>query len=841
MSSLSNPPVNYLTYNSLETKKIAIVVDIDGLDYLTSTTIGRLIRYGDPITYGDGHVYGGLIPIGSTPGERQQKILLNLDQSSLTISQRLEPEQGRGAISTISMSFIDKDQYMTQVITPGKIIDEILGKEVKVWIGYVQTNFPEDYYVVWRGRVAQVNPQIGIINLQFTDPNIVKRQNIFYTAQTTLSGALSGGATTIPVASNGDFHRKILGPDGVTYDQTVKTYIKIDDEFMEYQQTGSEATGFGSNSFVGVIRGARATTAVAHDDGATVDAWVEISGLAIDLALKLQMSGWNGPYLDSYAFDALAQTGDISDPVVPSAIVLKARVDAVRDIGLTIGDYITITGDPTPANNGRVIVEGFQDSSGDPNRLVLTNKTFVGSPATPALLALRSQFDVYPTSCGCQLPGWEVDVAGHIFYKDTYLSDLANSYSFIINAEESGKTFIESEIMLPLGAYCLTRQGKLSMGLTKPPIADDRTSFLDHSNVIDPQTIKLQRSINNRKYFNEIDWEYDFDDAGNAVSVRKTVDSDSLSTIGISSVLPISSKGARTVLGFLLVVDRRERFLLGRYAKGAVTYDLKTNFGTGNLIEAGDVVILSDDGQLQIPNMATGERNLGQQLLEVINRSVDLKTGQVSLQLLGGLESLVNDRYATIGPSSFVTTGSTTGKVRIKESFGAIFPVQEQKKWTDYIGLKIAVHSYDYSVYEETTFIGLAPGDDHGLLVSPALSFTPSVNQIVDLARYSTSTDPLDQRLVKLVHCFLDPSVAITSGVDNFSFNVAIGDAPKFNPGQSLLVHSTSYSILSPEVEIQSVLGTLVTVASSLGFTPAGGQKAELIGFADLGGPYRFV
>lgn len=842
MSTLSQPPPKYLTYNDLGSKKLAVVVDIEGLAYLTSTTIGRLIRYGDPFKYGDsGLLYGGLVPVGLSPSERQQKILLDLNGSSLTISQRLEPEQGRAGISTLSMSFVDINQYMTQAVSPGKIIDEILGKEVKIWLGYAQTSFPEDYYIVWRGRVAQVNPEIGRITLQFTDPNIVKRQQIFYPGQTTLAAAISSTDTTINVTANSDFHKKILGPNGL-YDATVKTYLKIDDEFIEYQQVGSEGTGFGTNQFLNVLRGQRVTAPAAHAVDATVDSFIEISGHAVDMALKLQLSGWGGPYLDNYAFPALVQTGDPSNPTVPNAIVLPTNVDAVRDLGLVIGDFITISGDPTPANNGLCIVEGFEDSSNQTNKLILTNKTFLASPSTPALLALRSQFDTYPTTCGARLFGWEVDVAGHLYYKDTYLFDPGNSYAFLINEAISAKTFIESEIMLPLGAYCLTRQGKSSMGLTKPPIADERTSKLDHSNILEPSTIKLQRGLNNRKYFNEIDWEYDYDDAGNAQSVRKTLDTNSLNLIGLSSVLPIQAKGAKTYLGFETVVLRRERFLLGRYATAAVMIDLKTNFGTGNLIEAGDVVVLSDNGQLQIPNMATGVRDMGEQLFEVINRSIDLKTGQVSLQLLGGIQSLVDDRYATITPSSQVTTGSSSTKVRIKESFGAIYPVQEQKKWTDYIGLKIMVHSPDWTTrYGETVLLGFDPVDSHAMLVSPALPFTPQVDDVVDLIYYPTNTDPLDQRLAKLIHAYLDPSVAITSGVNPFSFNVALVDASKFQVGLKVLVHNADYSVLSPEVEVQSVSGTLVTVVDSLGFTPSAGQHAELIGFADGGGPYRFV
>jgi len=847
-SSLSQPPVNYLISNDSNSKKLAIVCDIEGLDFLTSTTIGRTLRYGDPVSYGDpGLLYGGTIPVGSSPGERQQKVLLNLDASSLTISQRLEPEQGRAAISTLSMGFIDKDKYMTRAVTPGLLIPEILGREVKVWLGYAQNSFPEDYYVVWRGRVAQVNPGMGVITLQFTDPNIVKRQQIFYTAQTALSGSITNVATTINVDANTDFHKKILGPDG-TYDQFVQTYLKIEDEFIEYQQSGFEATGFGVNQFLNVVRGARSTTPAAHADGETVDSYVQISGRAVEMALKLMMSGWNGPYLSNYSIQALAQTGDPDVPVITNGIVLNNNVDGVRDLGLTFGDFITISGDPNPSNNGTFIVQGFADSLGQTNKVVIVDTTFIPSPLTPALLTLRSQYDVWPTTCGCKLPGWEVDVAGHQFYQNTYLFNAANSYRFLINQAEAGKTFIENQIMLPVGAYCLTRQGKLSMGLTKPPIADARTVSLNHTNVVEPQNIKVQRGLNNRKYFNEINWTYDFNDAGEAESLRKTLDTDSLNSIGISSVLPLTAKGARTDLGFNTIVENRERFLLQRYATAAVMIDLKTNFGAGNLIEAGDVVILSDQDQLQIPNMKTGERNMGQQLMEVINRSIDLKTGQVSIQLLGGLESLVGDRFATISPSSLLVAGTTSSQLVITESFGSAFPSQEQLKWVDYIGYKILVRSPDYTTrFEETTLLSIDPVNNHILNVSPALSFTPLPDDIVELAAYPTSTDPLDQHLPKLVHVYLDPTVLVTSGVDAFNFNVALVDAPKFHVGATLIVHNDDYTILSPEVTISAVVGTLITVETSLGFTPAAGQKVDGIGFADFdltegsGGFYRFI
>lgn len=850
MSSLTPPPSNFLNYNSYASKQLAVVVDIEGLDYLTSTPIGRSIKYGDPVTYGEaGIYYGGLLLQGSVAGDRGQQMLLDLNNSSITISQKLEPEQGRASISTLQMSFIDKDSYMTQAISPGVLIDEILGKEVKIWVGYAQTAFPEDYYLVWRGRVAQTVPKIGTVMLQFTDPNIVRRQQIFNLGQTTLFGAITDTDTTINVTLNNDFSEKIAGPSGA-YDQNIKCYLKIEDEFIEYQQTGHESDGYGTDQFLHVVRGARGTTAAAHADQAQVDGYIELSGHSIDMALKLMLSGWNGPYLTGEKVNSFVATGDSTNPLVSNGLVLPNSVDAVRDLGLAIGDYLTISGATDPANDGTCTVIGFENSFGQQNKIILTSKTFTTELTTSAVFSARSQFDVWPDSCGSRLPGWEVDVAGFVYYRNTYLEDGTNSYRFLLSASDadSGKTFIENQILLPLGAYSLTRQGKISMGYTKPPIADDRTTTLDNTNVLNPQSITLTRGLNIRKFFNEIDWTYDYDDTGTALSQRNTIDTDSLNLIGISSILPIDSKGARSDLNFDQIVTRRETNIFARYANGSQLIDLEVNFGTGCLIEVGDVVILDDSGNLQIPNLASGIRNIGIQLFEVINRSIDIKSGRVQLQLQGGTGAEVTDRYATISPSSLLTAASTPDRIVIQDSFGAIYPGQEYKKWQQYVGLKVWIHSPDYTTRSQiVTFAGFDPSNKYAMILSPSLSFTPQAGDILDIDPYPTNTDYTDQALYKVVHAFLDPSVAVASGTSNTVFDVGSGDASKFKIGMPILVHDLTYSNLSPEVTITDVTGTTITVGTSLGFTPDNTMTVELIGFADFntsvgsGRPYRFV
>lgn len=848
-------PSNFKNYNSAPSKQLVVVVDIEGLPLISNVQVNRNIEYGDPsISYGGGSAYGDLVPVGYAFGERQQKNFLIVD--GLTISQRLEPEQGRGSISTISLKFVDKDSYMTKAVSSGQVISEIMGQQAKIWVGYEPTEWPEDYYVIWRGRVGQVQAGGGIVTMQLVDPNIIRRQQIFYCGQTTLLSGITDVDTTVPVTGNGNFFSKITGPDG-NYDGAVRLFIKIDDEFIEYQQTGHESDGYGANQFLHVSRGvnlqdllgcdpATPSAAAAHDAGATVDGYICLSDHAMNLALKIMLSGWGGPYLSGQTIYSFVTTDDPILASAPTGIVLESNTDAVRDLGVAIGDYITITGASNGGNNVTCQVTGFNDLTNQPNRVITTTKTFTAEDPSSATIAIRSQFDTLPVNAGCGLPGWEVDVETFVYYKNTYLQSPYNAFRFLLNGPEAGKTFIESEILLPLGAYSLTRQGRISVGITKPPIAGlgQSAQIVQASNVIDPQNIQVQRGINNRKYFNEIDWSYDCDETNQPTGQRNAVDAASLGSIGVSSVLPIKSRGARSLLGFLNVVSNRESWIFNRYSMGAILVDIKVQLNIGALIEVGDVVVINDNGGLQIPNFSTGERDFGTQYAEVINRQIDLKSGVVSLTLQTGIGALVNDRYATIAPSSLLTSASSTTRIVIIDSFGSVYPGAEWKKWKPYVGLNVRVHSPDFLNDATVVFTGFDPTNNYAMFIAPALPWVPQTNWVVDLGQYPTNTNANDQVQAKALHAFVDPSVSVVSGSSQTVFTVGAGDAAKFFVGCYVRLHDATYSRdsgLSSNIYVTNVNSTTITVSAALGFVPDASIKCELIGFADGGQAYRLI
>ena len=85
-------------------------------------------------------------------------------------------------------------------------------------------------------------------------------------------------------------------------------------------------------------------------------------------------------------------------------------------------------------------------------------------------------------------------------------------------------------------------------------------------------------------------------------------------------------------------------FPLTAYKRRAFEINCRVNWGVGSLIEVTDPVVLritvAKDTKLN-----NGERDLGEQLFEVIQRTINIMTGNVSLTLLSNLGATVGTRY----------------------------------------------------------------------------------------------------------------------------------------------------------------------------------------------------
>lgn len=987
----STYPAKYLQLNTSNTKQLNLVVQIEGVPgFFSVVPIYEKVRYGDPrLKYGlPGLKYGGLIVVDGV----RPWIMWD---SNVTISQKVEPEQGRGSVSTMTLKFIDKDGYMSEVISPGIILDEPLGNKLcTIFMGYTNSSFPDDYIKIFRGFITSTTSGAGWVSLEFSDANVKSRQQICVGGVTLLDSAVTTTDTTLNLGStqnffsftrdvNGNFDwaltealpicaltvgsptvNVIIGmptfdlhgfdvagtgiPVGTTVtshttsastsftisnnatvsstattidcvqlqgrlvdQRTVRAWVKIDDEFMEYGPVsfvpggsiiadlstsssptvlknvifvsagiavGNLVTGTGiplntvvtgvdpvlntvtiSNAvtvsidsstvnvipYAHVFRGiqySRQTTIAAHDALTEVDNAIQLQGNVIDLILKIYLSGWNGPWITGEPIVALGTSLE-AGVSAPNAVLFP--VDVIEQYGIVIGDQIQITGSSL-GNDGNYIITDIEDSTdGDTGRIVFVDGTFtLENPATGVTIGFRSQYDTLPIGCGLANTPQDVDVQGFLNAKATYYATGQFNMQLFIQAAITGKDFIESEIFLPIGAYSITKQGKLSIAVTSPPLITEKLVQLDASNVLNPQNITVQRATNNRRFYNLIQYSYDEDDAGDFLSQTNLLDATSEGQINLTMSLPIPSLGLKSELGAAIVIAARGSALLNRFKKAAYQITLDTNWEAGSQIEVGDVIILSDPGgpgQLQITNLATGKRALGTQLFEVISRTLKPQSGNSSLVLLSSLGYSVGQRYATISPSSFVGVGSTAMSVIIVDSFGPLYPGNEPKKYTALIGSVITVHAPDWSYQDSAVLLGFDPTSPYRMLLGSALSFTPAQGDIVDVAAYGTGTDPEFNKKAKLFYTFIDPSIAVVTGTNQTVFTVGSGDVATLNIGQPIQIHNDDYSAQSPESEILTIVGTTVTVKTPLGFVPDNTMTVELIGFKDGGAPYRFV
>ena len=147
----------------------SIVAKIDGVPFiLGNVQILEYVRIGDPGLYvGNDWRIGGLKPI------ENQKPFLSFDNGTTTkISQKIDPSKGVGtSVSQMTLALTDSNSEMTELITPDKIVTDVLGRRITVFSGTRNTSYPQDYNVVFRGVVQSVssNPTTVFLNLNSTE------------------------------------------------------------------------------------------------------------------------------------------------------------------------------------------------------------------------------------------------------------------------------------------------------------------------------------------------------------------------------------------------------------------------------------------------------------------------------------------------------------------------------------------------------------------------------------------------------------------------------------------------------------------------------------------------
>ena len=771
-------------------KRPNIVLKIDGLDEIFGAlNIETSALYGQGgLTYGKPNlVYGGA---AIDPNSRDY---ISLQGSSTKISQQLKQDKGAiSSVTTINIKLIDVGEELSELFAPGFILEDLLSTSATVYFMFDETRFPEDAVVLLQGLITKISADAASFTLKISHPEQLKRQQLFTEETRELSGSINNSVTTITLDDTTDY---------VVPVSDFQTYVLIGDELLEY-------TAISGNDLT-VIRGQLNTIAEAHSNEDEVGRFYRLKGKAIDISLKLMLSTPGETYYYINEFEATNFT--------------SVRFKALRlssNFGVTAGDFIDIFDGETFLVE-KTINRVVEDEQGT---LLFFTHTLVNATYTAKI---KSRYNVWPI--GLSMKPGQVDIEEHERILGLFNARFPDM-DIYVKEQVEGKEFISKRLMFPNGLYVIPRKGRVSIGITVPPLADFQTQVLDEKSILNPDKLTVVRSVN-ENFYNSVVYKFNQDSLEDDFLNKLAVFSaSSLKRINAlkNNPLIIEADGFRPESRTQILNQANaflRRFQFAADFVSGVELDLRTGFN----IDVGDRAIFGSPA-LKIYDSIKGSRSFSPRVMEVVNKSFSFQ-GRVTVDLLDTNFTIA--RYGVISPSSEVES-LESGALTLKPSFTTIVSLGEAQKWERYIGEFVKIYNSDFSVVGVASINGVVDSNPNQLRISdPGIAVVDGMK--MSIANYSDAGD-----LSKSLHCFWNPSVAVSSGASGLEFDVA--DASKLFIGSAVRVNNADYTNESPEVLIEAIDGLTVTVDSDLGFTPANGDKLKLIGFkSDKGLPYRIL
>lgn len=604
----------------------------------------------------------------------------------------------------------------------------------------------------------------------------------------------------------------------------LQSYVQINDEIIK-------VTALTQTTFTATERGALRTVPTTHSNGDDVISFFVLTDSALDLALKLMLSNAD----EYYASEDVLHIGAKSSTEPLDNILFFKYSDIKEKHGLTVGDKVKVTLSGIPANNViDSVITGF--GKNDIGSWIVLSSPLTIELNSPASAEFKSKYNVLSEGMG--MTPDDVDVERHETFKTRFSSTIAD-YTFYIKDTINGKDFLSEQIYVPSGFYSIPRKARASVGITLPPIAEDDILTLDEVNVVRASELRPTRSVD-KNFYNAYVIKYDevsFLEKFASAKVFYSADSQNrIKNVG-NRPSTIEAKGLRSGGSTDTVIRINSRRFLERY-EFASEYisNVKVLFKDGFKTDIGDTVVFGSPG-LKVTDIKYGSKDFQPKLYEIVNKKLDLKTGDITLDILS-TNFEIDGRYGVVSPSSLIESGNTNSVI-IKDSYSTAFPNKEKDKWEDYIGEKVYIHNQNYTVGEEITLLGFDPQNDYKMLFDGNLSFTPDSSFVVDIPFYPDSTDSKINSKYKLIHCFFDPQLTVLNPISQTVFDVS--DPSKVFVGSILRVHNDDFSVDSQEVKVNDITGSTVTTDKALGINPLIGYKIDLIGFKDKGLPYRLI
>ena len=890
------------TLNNLSketTKEPQIILEIDGCPIIFGASdILSLWKFDDGLFFDEEGLF-----FDQPFADPNSRDYISLKQTTKNISQQVLPDKsGTGSISTAIIDIVDINQEVTQIFGFGNYFDELLGRDATLYVSFSGASHPEDSLPVLSGYIDDYKNIAGSFLISISHPENLKRQEIFVPYNSKSTEALiykdllvqniyweqrdkdaeplkieyvSGGSLQAEYLTvNNSIRITITGTetadeiknhvedtsvkinevaklsivgDGATVQTTyplttffVQTEFDVEtttglldsqDNFTSYIRMNDEVMKVISytETSIEVERNIKGTPQ-SHGPDTTIDSVYNIQDDPVTMALKIYLSDKDKK---SFGDGTIKSINQITTTLYKENSIYLEAQDVERDYGIIENDIIILSGTLSDGEYNIVSIENI-----DTGQIITVDGALTTEIEATGAIAFRSQFNVYPD--GLAMTNREVDVQGHID-ELTFNPNTFPQMEFELVEEINGKDFVDKELYYPNSLYSVPRKAKVSLKLVKPPLSLEETVVLDEENILNMEQVKVSRSTHKFMY-NNILYKYEKDLISDKFLTGKLfVDNNSLERIGAGRIikqLKIESNGLRDNAETDNLILRQTQRLFDRYKNAAqMISNVSVLYGTGLSIEIGDIVVFGSE-TMPLSDLSTGERIFKPRFVEVINKSLDITTGRVKLDLLETAYDL-EARYGIIGFSSVVDAGSSTDRIKLKQSYYTGDYDIETDKYTNYIGQRLWIHNDDYTYSEIRTLLQIDPANQDYILLQTPLPTPPAEGYIVEPPLYAEGSSEIDS-FYKDQFCYLNGTAEIVNGIDTKTFEVS--DSSDLQVGYLTYIHSDDYtrdSFPDGESRIVDIIGNVVYLESDINFVPQSGDKMKLVGYKDGGAAYR--
>ena len=785
-------------------QQINIIVEIEGWPTIYGAMkVLEIARFDNDLLFDDGWLFDDLVE------KLNSNDLISLEGTTKGITSQISPDkEAHKSVEKVSVEFLDENGEISKMVSPNIGLPEVIGTRAKFFVNYGNGAHPEDSILLHSGCIDGVKTRAGSIVLSISSNEAQKRQKFFVKTTTKLTAPITNTDTTINVVST----------DGYLIEQdALKTYIRINDEVIRY-------TGITATSFTGCTRGHFDTIAAGHALDDEADSFYRLEGSPIDLALKLMLS----PSSESLSINT--QSFVEVEPLNLIANAIKFENYNIQETqGLVVGDKVTVTG--SLSNNGTYTITGF--GTLDSGSYVVVDGPLVNETGSTGSAVFKSKYDVLNEGLGMKCD--EVDVAKHEEIKALFGSSFPSMDHYIKDTIE-GRDLVHKLIYFPCALYPIDRKARSSIAAIFPPFSSSDLAILNEDTIVETGKLTSEREAGKNFYDGVL---FKFDD----YAIEDKFKSGLLIVAGDTRVSRIGNRpyiiecgGIRDTAGNRALLEILGTRILQRYKNAAELFpSVKVKYSTGVKIEVGDKVLFGSE-KMKLVDITTGDRSFKPRLAEVMNKEVNLQTGEIKVNVLMTGSNL-KGRYASIAPQSYLGSASNTTKLELKKSIWTTS--KEYKQWEKYFGEIVLIHNPDFSYMHERTLLGVDPTNDNFLLIDTALPSAPLDGYSITAPKYTGLAD--EKYKWKLLHCYLNNEISVTSGVSTSAFNVSLTDAAKFFVGAYVRLCKNDFTTTTSEVKVLSISGTQINT-DNFGITVDNTYYAELIGYvSDNGLPYRLI